>query len=306
MSKAWPAYLELSESGELARRTGKAYAAMRSCMLCPRNCGVNRIKNEKGFCRTGKICKVASSNLHFGEEPPITGHRGSGTIFFSHCNLRCIFCQNYPISQFGNGEYAAPKDLARMMLRLEERGAHNINLVTPSHVVPQFLAGLTIAAKEGLKLPVVYNCGGYDGLEALKLLDGVVDIYMPDIKYCEHEAAERYSGATKYWDAVRPAVKEMFKQVGPLVMDEEGVGVHGMLIRHLVLPGGLASSEKIFEFVATELSHEVPVNLMSQYFPAYKAVDDPILGRRVTRKEFNDAKETLHKWGLIEGWIQDM
>lgn len=306
MSKTWPSYLKLSESGELALRAGRAYAAMRSCMLCPRNCNVNRIKNQRGFCRTGKVCKVASANLHFGEEPPISGHRGSGTIFFSNCNLRCIFCQNYPISQFGNGEYSTPKDLARMMLRLQQRGAHNINLVTPSHVVPQFLAGLTIAAKQGLKLPIVYNCSGYDGLEALKLLDGIIDIYMPDIKYCEHEAAERYSGATKYWDAVRPAIKEMYRQVGTLVMDEEGIGVRGLLIRHLVLPGGLASSERVFEFIATEISRDVPVNLMSQYFPAYKAINDPLLSRRITRKEFDDAKKALHKWGLTEGWIQNM
>jgi len=306
MTKVLPIYLRLLESGELAERAGQAYLALRSCVLCPRNCKVNRLKNQMGFCRTGKVCKVASANLHFGEEPPISGTRGSGTIFFSHCNLRCIFCQNYPISQYGNGEYAPPKVLAQMMLNLQKQGAHNINLVTPSHVVPQFLAALAIAAKRGLSIPIVYNCSGYDGLEALKLLDGVVDIYMPDIKYCEHEIAERYSGAVKYWDAVRPAVKEMFRQVGPLVVDEDGIGIRGLLIRHLVLPGGLASSEKIFEFIATELSRDVPVNLMSQYFPAYKAVGDPLLGRRITKAEFNEAKKALQKWGLTEGWIQNM
>lgn len=301
-----PSYLRLSESGELARRAGFAYAAMRSCMLCPRNCAVDRLKGEKGFCRTGKVCKVASANLHFGEEPPITGTKGSGTIFFSNCNLRCVFCQNYPISQMGSGEYATPHELADMMLKLQQRGAHNINLVTPSHVVAQFLAGLAIAAKRGLDIPIVYNCSGYDGLEALKLLDGVVDIYMPDIKYCEHEIAERYSGATKYWDAVRPAIKEMYRQVGPLTMDENGIGVKGMLIRHLVLPGGLSSSERIFEFIATEVSCDVPVNLMSQYFPADKAVNDPVLGRRITKEEFKEAEDALHKWGLTEGWIQPL
>ncbi len=301
-----PSYLGLLESGELRRRVGRAYLAMRSCMLCPRNCGVNRFKGETGFCRTGKICRVASANLHFGEEPPVTGTKGSGTIFFANCNLRCIFCQNYPISQLGNGEAAPPQKLARMMLNLQERGAHNINLVTPSHVVPQFLAALLIAAKAGLKIPIVYNCSGYDGLGALKLLDGVVDIYMPDIKYCEHEIAERYSGATKYWDAVRPAVKEMYRQVGALKVGEDGIGAKGLLIRHLVLPGGLSSSEKIFEFIATELSRDVPVNLMSQYFPAHKAVNDPVLGRRITKREFEEAEDALHKWGLTEGWIQNM
>jgi putative pyruvate formate lyase activating enzyme len=302
----YPSYLQLSANGELAKRAGLGYAAMKNCKLCPRNCEVNRLEGEKGFCRTGKIAKVASHNLHHGEEPPISGHRGSGTIFFSHCNLRCIFCQNYPISQFGTGEPVNPERLATMMLNLQKRGAHNINLVTPSHVVPQFLAGLTIAADEGLELPIVYNSSGYDGLEALKLLDGVVDIYMPDLKYVTDEPAERYSSATKYWDSAKAAVKEMYAQVGSLEMDEDGVGIRGLLIRHLVLPGGLAGSEKVFEFIATELSPEVPVNLMSQYFPAYKAVDDPLLGRRITREEFAEAEKSLHKWKLDNGWIQRM
>lgn len=296
----------MSESGELARRAGKAYAAMNNCTLCPRNCKVNRLIDIMGFCRTGKTAKVASHNLHHGEEPPISGSRGSGTIFFSNCNLRCIFCQNYPISQFGHGEKVSPKRLAQMMLNLQKRGAHNINLVTPSHVVPQFLAALTIAAKEGLELPIVYNSSGYEGMEALKLLDGVVDIYMPDLKYVTDEPAERYSSATKYWDAARSAVKEMYRQVGALKMDADGIGIRGLLIRHLVLPGGLAGSEKVFQFIATELSPDVPVNLMSQYFPAYKAVDDPLLGRRISREEFAEAEKSLHRWKLDNGWIQRM
>lgn len=301
-----PSYRSLTESGELARRAGVAYRMMRECRLCPRDCGVDRLHGELGACRTGKVAKVASTNLHFGEEPPITGMRGSGTIFFAQCNLRCRFCQNYPISQMGHGEPAPPEVLAQKMLNLQKRGAHNVNLVTPSHVVPQFLAGLAIAAKEGLTIPIVYNCSGYEGLEALELLDGVIDIYMPDIKYATRDAAARCSDAPDYWDHVRPAVKEMFRQVGPLVCDENGIGVRGMLIRHLVLPGGLQSSEKVFEFIATELSREVPVNLMSQYFPADRAVDDPLLGRRITRAEFAEAENALHKWGLDEGWIQRM
>ncbi len=301
-----PVYLNLSSRGDLAKRAGQAYAAMRNCTLCPRACEVNRLKDEKGFCRTGKLAKVASHNLHYGEEPPISGFRGSGTIFFSHCNLRCIFCQNYPISQFGHGEPVTPQRLAQMMLNLQKRGAHNINLVTPSHIVPQFLAALTIAAEEGLELPIVYNSSGYDGLDALKILDGVVDIYMPDLKYVTDEPAERYSHATKYWDAATAALKEMYRQVGELQMDDDGVGVRGLLIRHLVLPGGLAGSDKVFEFIATQLSPDVPVNLMSQYFPAYKAVDDVLLGRRITREEFAAAERSLHKWKLDKGWIQRM
>lgn len=302
----YPAYLGLSESGELARRVGRAYAALKDCRLCPRDCGVNRLMGKRGVCRVGKIAGVASANLHFGEEPPITGTRGSGTIFFTGCNLRCHFCQNYPISQMMHGGPAPPYEIAEMMLGLQRRGAHNINLVTPTHVMPQFLAGLAIAVKKGLRLPIVYNCGGYEGMDALKLLDGIVDMYMPDIKYAARDAAAKCSDAPDYWDFVRPAVKEMCRQVGPLVMDEEGVGVHGLLIRHLVLPGGLASSEKVFEFIATELSRDVPVNLMSQYFPAHIAVDDPLLGRRITREEFTEAEAVLHRWGLDKGWIQYM
>lgn len=301
-----PSYLNLLKSSQLAERAEKAHKALKNCTLCPRNCKVNRLEDEKGFCRTGKTAKVASHNLHHGEEPPISGARGSGTIFFSNCNLRCVFCQNYPISQFGHGEPVGDERLAQMMLNLQKRGAHNINLVTPSHVVPQFLAGLKIAAEKGLKLPIVYNSSGYDGLEALALLKDVVDIYMPDLKYVTDEPAERYSSATKYWDAAKKAVKEMYDQVGPLQMDDEGIGTRGILIRHLVLPGGLAGSDKVFEFIAKELSTDVPVNLMSQYFPAHKAVDDPLLGRRITKREFAEAEEALHKWKLDNGWIQRM
>ena len=298
--------MALSKSGELAFRVGRAYAAMRECRLCPRDCGVNRLKGEKGFCGIGRRAGVASHNLHFGEEPPISGTKGSGTIFFTGCNMHCRFCQNYPLSQLRHGEKVSPQRLAQMMLNLQKRDAHNINLVTPSHVVPQFLAGLAIAAKEGLRLPIVYNSSGYEGMEALKLLDGVIDIYMPDIKYSNRDSAERCSMAPDYWEHVRPAIKEMYRQVGALEMDEDGIGVRGMLIRHLVLPVGLSGSEKVFEFIANELGKDVPVNLMSQYFPADEAVGDPILGRRITKEEFAQAEKALHEYGLKEGWIQHM
>lgn len=301
-----PSYIKLSRSGELKARAERAMAKLTECRLCPRDCGCDRTRDELGFCRTGRTIKVASHNLHQGEEPPITGTRGSGTIFFSNCNLRCKFCQNYPLSQMGNGEWVDGERLAEMMLGLEERGAHNINLVTPSHVVPQFLEGLSIAAEQGLKLPIVYNSSGYEGLEALRLLDGVVDIYMPDIKYATSDAAARCSDAPDYWDHVRPALKEIYRQVGPLICDDDGIGVRGMLIRHLVLPGGLDSADEVFAFIADELSIEVPVNLMSQYFPADRAVGDPILGRQITREEFAAAKESLLHYGLDNGWIQEI
>jgi len=303
---SYPAYIALSESGELARRAGEAYRMMRRCALCPRSCGVNRLAGERGACRTGKVAGVASSNLHFGEEPPISGTRGSGTIFFTGCSLHCRFCQNWPISRLCHGQPAPPHILAGRMLNLQRRGAHNINLVTPSHVVPQFLAALTIAAREGLCIPIVYNSSGYDGLEALRLLDGVVDIYMPDIKYAARDAAALCSDAPDYWEHVRPAIREMYRQVGPLEMDEDGIGVRGLLIRHLVLPGLIDSPDEVFEFVATELSRDVPVNLMSQYFPADRAVGDPLLGRRITREEFAAAEAALRRWGLDRGWIQNM
>ncbi len=305
-SSKLPTYLLLAESGGLGRRVEKAIAALGECRLCPRNCGVNRFEDELGFCQSGRSVKVASHNIHWGEEPPITGTRGSGTIFFSQCNLRCKFCQNYPISQMGNGEIVDAEKLAEMMISLQERGAHNINLVTPSHVVPQFLEGLSVAVGMGLKIPIVYNSSGYEGMEALRLLDGVVDIYMPDIKYATREAAQKCSDAPDYWDVVRPAIKEMFRQVGALRMDDDGIGERGVLIRHLVLPGGLQSSEKVFQFIAEELSKKVPLNLMSQYFPADRAVEDELLNRRISRDEFDEAEMSLHRWGLAEGWIQNM
>lgn len=299
-----PSYRNLFKSGELLRRVARGYAALKECRLCPRDCGVNRLSGKVGACKTSKVAHVASANLHFGEEPPITGTRGSGTIFFTGCNLRCRFCQNYPISQLNHGRLSPPMWLARQMLDLQNRGAHNINLVTGTHVVPQFLAGLFIAAREGLSLPIVYNCSGYEGMNTLELLDGIVDIYMPDIKYATRDSAARCSEALDYWDFVRPAIKEMYRQVGALRCDESGIGVRGLLIRHLVLPSGLASSEKVFEFIATEISKNVPVNLMSQYFPADRAVEDPLLGRKITGEEFRRAEEALYKWGLTEGWIQ--
>jgi putative pyruvate formate lyase activating enzyme len=302
----YPSYINLYKSGELLRRVRKAYEALRCCKLCPRECGVNRLKDELGFCRTGKLAKVASHNLHLGEEPPISGSKGSGTIFFANCNLKCKFCQNYPISQLGHGKIVTPKRLAAMMMSLQKRGAHNINLVTPSHVIPQFLAGLYIAIKMGLKLPIVYNSSGYDGMESLHLIDGVVDIYMPDIKYDSNVYAQKLSSAGNYCIFNRIALKEMYRQVGVLECDSDGIARRGILIRHLILPDGMAGSAECFDFIAKNLSKDVVVNLMSQYFPAFKALDDPLMNRRITKAEFQNAKKALLKQGLTSGWIQKL
>lgn len=289
---------------ELKRRVGIAYAALGYCKLCPRNCAVNRLRGETGVCHIGKIAKVASHNIHTGEEPPITGTNGSGTIFFSSCNLKCKFCQNYPISQLGTGEEATPHRLAKMMLTLQKKGAHNINIVTGSHVVPQFLAGFYIAKKGGLTIPIVWNSSGYDGLESLKLLDGVVDIYMPDIKYSSNDTAEHYSSAVNYWDVVRPVIKEMYRQVGNLEVDENEIGKRGLIIRHMVMPNELSGTEKVLKFIAEEVSPNTHISFMSQYFPAYKAVDHPKINRRLTKAEWQKAVELLEFYGLENGWTQ--
>lgn len=300
---------------ELKRRAEKAYSALFCCTLCPRNCRVNRLRGELGVCHIGKIAKVASHNVHTGEEPPISGTNGSGTIFFSSCNLRCQFCQNYPISQLRHGENAPPQELAKMMLSLQARGCHNINIVTGSHVVPQFLAGLYLAKachceprKAGrgnpLNIPIIWNSSGYDGMESLKLLEGVVDVYMPDIKYSSNDVAEHYSAAENYWDIVRPVIKEMHRQVGNLQIDENGIAMRGLIIRHLVLPGGLSGTEKVLEFVAKEISPKTHISLMSQYFPAHKATSHPILNRRITKEEWLTAEKLLKKFNLENGWVQ--
>jgi len=274
------------------------------CTVCPRECHLDRLRGEVGICKTGELPLVSSHNLHFGEEPPISGHRGSGTIFFAHCNLRCRYCQNYPISQMGNGEVTTLEALAGMMLELERADAHNLNFVTPTHVLPQILKALLLARKEGSTLPIVYNSSGYDSLETLRLLDGIVEIYMPDMRYGENDPASRFSGVEDYVEVNRAAIKEMHRQVGDLVVDEEGVALKGLLIRHLVLPNGLSGSKKIFDFLAQEISKDSYVGLMSQYFPAYEAPDLREICRRVNRSEFRQVKRWFLEAGLSKGYIQ--
>jgi putative pyruvate formate lyase activating enzyme len=292
------AYLELFYSGKLAERVEAARALLQNCHVCPHYCGVNRLADETGKCRTAKLAIVSSYGPHFGEEAPLVGRHGSGTIFFTNCNLKCLFCQNYSISQLGDGTEVSKKELASMMLSLQAKGCHNINLVSPTHVVPQILEALEIAIDQGLSLPLVYNSGGYDSVETLKILDGIVDIYMPDMKYSDEKVAEELSGIKNYPLVNQAALKEMHRQVGDLQTDEDGIAVCGLLIRHLVLPHGLAGTKQAMKFIAEEVSQNSYVNIMAQYHPCYQALQIPQLARPLLRQEFLEAIEFAHKAGL--------
>lgn len=294
-----PAYLRLLRAGELGQRVKLAWRHLEDCDLCARYCRVNRLQTLKGaVCRTGERAVVHSHGAHHGEEDPLRGRGGSGTIFFSWCSLRCVFCQNWEISQKGIGREVEPSELAQIMLDLQGEGCHNINLVTPSHVVAQILAAVEIAAARGLRLPLVFNTGGYDSLEALRLLDGVVDIYMPDMKYGDSETAHRYSHVRDYVQVNQAAVREMHRQVGDLILDDCGIALRGLLVRHLVLPGGLAGSEKVLAFLASEISRNTYLNLMDQYHPCYRADDSPPLDRPITSEEYRHALELAKRYGL--------
>lgn len=279
------------------------YKLLSPCRVCPRGCNVDRLKDEIGNCKAGLDVEVSSYHQHFGEEPPLVGRHGSGTIFLTHCNLHCQYCQNYDISQLGHGKKTTLEDLAQMMLNLQDLGCHNINFVTPTPWIPQIVKALSIAQKNGLTIPIVYNCGGYESMETLKLLDGIVDIYMPDIKYSDNTYAEKYSHAPNYWDIVRPALKEMHRQVGDLVV-EHGIANRGLLIRHLVLPHNIAGSKQCFEFISEELSKNTVVNVMAQYYPTFNAHQFPDIDRRITTKEYRQALDELKKVGLDSGFQQ--
>lgn len=302
--KQTPLIFQLSPK-ELSCRSAKLHELLAPCRVCPRQCGMDRTKDEPGLCKAGYLPEVSSWNLHFGEEPPLSGYRGSGTIFFAHCNLHCCFCQNYPISQLGHGQKISLEKLAQIMLKLQEQGAHNINLVTPTHFVPQIVKALALAKEGGLRLPVVYNSGGYESLETLKLLAGIVDIYMPDAKYGDSENALKYSQAPDYFEISKTVLKEMHRQVGKLIIDEEGVASRGLLIRHLVLPNNLALTERVLKFIAEEISPATYLSLMAQYHPAYKAVGIPELSRRLTREEYQSAVKIADQLGLHNGWRQN-
>jgi putative pyruvate formate lyase activating enzyme len=300
-----PGYLALHRSGELGQRAQAAMAALARCELCPRACGVNRLNGGRGVCKAGADPVIASWNVHPWEEPPISGRRGSGTIFFSGCTGRCRFCQNYPISQLGYGNRVSIRRFAEMMLELQGRGCHNINFVTPSHFVPQILAAVDLAAGGGLCIPLVYNTSGYETVETLRLLEGVVDVWLPDAKYDDDAVARRVSGFPRYTETNRLALREIYRQAGDaLELDEEGVARRGMIIRHLVLPRGLSGTAGVLRWLAAELSPRVHVSLMDQYFPAYKVLDDPVLGRKITAEEYAAALEAFDQAGLENGWMQ--
>ncbi len=300
----YPSYLNLYKSGELRKRVTEAYKILADCILCPRVCKVDRVHGEQGFCRAGHLPTVSSYNPHHGEEPPLSGSRGSGTIFFTYCTMKCIYCQNYPISQLDEGRDVSLEELARMMQTPQRRGCHNINFVPPSHFVPQILAALEIAIEGGLNIPLVYNTGGYDLLKTLKLMDGVVDIYLPDARYSDPKTAFKYSSAHNYPAINRAALKEMHRQVGDLVMDENGIAKRGLIIRHLVLPQSLAATRETLHFIATEISPKTYISLMDQYFPAYQACENPPLDRRITAAEYKEAIRIMEEEGLERGWKQ--
>ncbi len=292
-----PSYLHLLGSGELARRVEQAWEHLLACDGCAWHCQADRRHGETGKCRTGDLARVSSYGPHLGEERPLSGWRGSGTIFFARCNLACQFCQNYTISQGQDGEEIDPLGLAAIMIELQEYGCHNINLVSPSHVVPQILAAVALAAQAGLHLPLVYNSGGYDSPGMLRLLDGVVDIYMPDMKYGDEQYAMKYSHIPNYPQANRSAVSEMHRQVGDLQITG-GLATRGLLVRHLVLPNYLAGTPEIVRFLAEEISKNTYLNLMDQYYPAFHACQFPELNRRITREEYQEAVQLAHRAGL--------
>ena len=302
----YPSYRQLFASGELARRVKEAEGILARCSLCPRKCGANRLAGELGYCRSGALPRVASWNRHIWEEPPISGTEGSGTIFFSGCTGACRFCQNYPISQLGVGQNVSIERLASMMLELQRRRCHNINLVTGTHFVPQILAALQVAIPQGFRLPLVYNSSGYETVQTLRLLQDVVDVYLPDAKYADNQVAQELSGFHSYVEHNRTALLEMYRQVGPtLLLDKDGLAVRGMIVRHMVLPYGLAGSSLVARWLAANLSPEVHVSVMNQYFPAHRAVGDQRLGRKVTTEEYQAAVQAFVDAGLENGWLQE-
>jgi len=299
-------YHALYQSGELLERVREAYRRLAVCDLCPHDCGVNRIKGERGICGAWLKPKISSANVHMGEEPPISGTKGSGTIFLTGCSLKCVFCQNFPISQFGNGEEISTGDLASRMLKLQTQRVHNINFVTPTHFLPQILAALWLAIPQGFSLPIVWNSSGYEKVDVLRLLDGVVSIYLPDMKYSNNTIAVQVSSAPGYYEINRSAVVEMLRQVGHLQMSEGGVATSGLIIRHLVLPCDRAGSLKTLPWIAENLGKETHIALMSQYFPAHKASEMEGMNRILIHEEYDAAVEALDLAGLDNGWVQEL
>ena len=298
MSLNEPAYIKTFENGLLKEKISKAYNMLKSCGICPRKCGADRLAGERGICKTGSLARVSSYNPHFGEEGPLVGTHGSGTIFFAHCNLMCLFCQNFDISHEGYGQEISAAELAGIMLALQNQGCHNINFVTPSHVVPQILSAVEIAVQHGLGVPLVFNTGGYDRVATLKLLEGVFDIYMPDFKFWDPEVAESACQARDYPEVARKALIEMHRQVGDLEMDDSGIARRGLLIRHLVLPAGLAGTRKIMRFIAQKISLNSYVNVMSQYRPCGRAAEVRGLNQYLSKQDYRMAVQAAKEEGI--------
>ena len=301
----YPRYLSAYKDGSLKKKAEMLFSALSRCDICPRNCKVNRLENKQGFCKTGKKAKVYSYFCHHGEEPGISGTNGSGTIFFTNCNLRCVYCQNYEFSQLDKGKETGDEELASFMLELQQEGCHNVNFVTPTHNIPQILKAVVLAVEKGLKIPLVYNSSGYDSVETLRLLEGIFDIYMPDARYFDSQTASRFSQAKDYPAINQAAIKEMRHQVGVVKFSPDEIIEKGLLIRHLVLPNKLSGTEEIMAFIARELGTDTHISLMSQYFPCHKAKDYPELTRRLTLEEYQEAMNIMHSYGLYNGWTQD-
>jgi putative pyruvate formate lyase activating enzyme len=303
-------YLSLYRSGELKRRAEALEARLAACDICPRKCGVNRLQGELGFCHSGALPVVDTVCRHLGEEPPISGTKGSGTVFFGNCNMRCVYCQNHQISQNRRKEQSKTvgfQALAAKLLYLQnELGCHNINFVSPSHFMPQILQTLLIAIPMGLKIPLVYNTGGYDALETIKALDGIIDIYLPDLRYASNKTAKQFSQAPHYVEYARAAIKEMYRQVGNLIIDENEIAQRGLIVRHLILPENLAGSVESLTWLAKELSPEVNVSVMAQYYPAHHAAKYAALSRKITEDEYSAVTDLLDSLGIENGWIQEM
>jgi len=293
-----PAYINLYKTGKLLERIEKAQNLLKECQICPRRCKVNRLENKMGLCKVGRLPKVSSYNPHFGEELPLVGTHGSGTIFITSCNLGCVFCQNYDISHLGEGDEISLERFAQMMIELQNMGCHNINFVTPTHVVPQILEALLIAVREGLRIPLVYNTGGYDLVETLRLLEGVFDIYMPDFKFSDSEVAAKLCKAVDYPLVTMKAIKEMHRQVGDLVVDERGIAERGIIVRHLIMPNGLAGTRKVMQFLAQEISSNTYVNIMDQYRPCGLAHTYSEINRPISREEFENALQIAREEGI--------
>jgi putative pyruvate formate lyase activating enzyme len=305
-----PGYVALCRSGELKRRVEALEARLASCDMCPRECKVNRLDGERGFCRSAYLPIVAASCAHHGEEPPISGSRGSGTVFFGNCSMRCVYCQNHQISQNWKRQKSKEVDfhrLAETMLQLQdELGCHNINFVSPSHFVPQLARAVLEAVPMGLRVPLVYNSSGYDSIASLRELEGIIAVYLPDLRYASDKWAKRLSRAPDYVERARAAIKEMYRQVGDLVVDESGLARSGLIVRHLILPNGLAGSEESLRWLAREVSPGVAVSIMAQYYPSHRAKQIPLLSRIISAAEYADVLRLLDEMGLENGWVQEL